>query len=135
MCNDMAAQGEMVRGGLGDYPLPPGMTTIGRAPLNDLVVDEPGVSRQHAAIKGEPKGYWIADLGSRNGTFVNEELLGREPRLLRDNDRIVLGGTKGIFKWIFSGRALTLDMATNERLRESHPGHPSPQQSAPTERL
>jgi pSer/pThr/pTyr-binding forkhead associated (FHA) protein len=41
------------------------MTMMGRATLNDVVLEEPGVSRQHAGIRGDAEGYWIADLGSR----------------------------------------------------------------------
>ena len=45
----------------------------GCAHPNDMVVDELGVSRPHAGIRGGANGYWISDLGSRNGTFVNGE--------------------------------------------------------------
>ena len=78
-----------------------GMKTSGRAPLNDMVVDEPGVSRQHAGIRGDEAGYWIEDLGSRNGTFVNGESVGTEPRLLRNMDRIELGGVNTPVHWLF----------------------------------
>jgi pSer/pThr/pTyr-binding forkhead associated (FHA) protein len=69
----------LVRGGSGNgstIALPEGMTMIGRAPLNDVILDAPGVSRQHAGLqhaglRGDRDGSWIADLGSRNGTFVN----------------------------------------------------------------
>ncbi|MEU6313746.1 FHA domain-containing protein [Streptomyces sp. NPDC047014] len=45
---------------------------IGRAPDNDLVVDELIVSRRHAELRARPDGgYEIADLGSHNGTYLN----------------------------------------------------------------
>ncbi|MHB6910426.1 FHA domain-containing protein [Streptomyces sp. DB-54] len=53
-------------------PLPPARTTrIGRAPDNDLVVDDLAVSRRHAELRAGPDGYVLADLGSHNGTYLN----------------------------------------------------------------
>ncbi|MDJ0381226.1 FHA domain-containing protein [Streptomyces sp. G-G2] len=46
--------------------------TIGRAPDNDLVLDDLVVSRRHAELRALPGGgYEIADLGSHNGTYLN----------------------------------------------------------------
>lgn len=54
-------------------PLPARTTVrIGRAPENDLVVNDLVVSRRHAELRGLPDGgYEIADLGSHNGTYLN----------------------------------------------------------------
>jgi predicted component of type VI protein secretion system len=48
---------------------------IGRDPENELVLEDPdrGVSRFHAEIRGEPSAYSIADLESRNGTWIDGE--------------------------------------------------------------
>ena len=103
----------LVRGGPNEgssITLSGGMTMIGRAPLNDIVLEEPGVSRQHAGIRGDSEGYWLADLGSRNGTFVNGERVGVDPRRLRNFDRIELGGTSTRVHWIFMESQATIDV-------------------------
>ena len=65
-------------------------TTIGRAPTNDLVINFPAVSGIHARITREGNNYFLEDLGSSNGTFVNgEQISGRY--LLSSGDRIGLG--------------------------------------------
>jgi cytochrome P450 / NADPH-cytochrome P450 reductase len=46
---------------------------LGRAPDNDIVVADPGVSQHHAELRPEAGAYRIVDLDSRNGTFVNEQ--------------------------------------------------------------
>ena len=46
-------------------------TRIGRAPDNDIVLDDLQVSRHHAELLSTPAGVKLVDLGTRNGTFVN----------------------------------------------------------------
>ena len=45
--------------------------TIGRAPSNDIVIDHPTVSAQHARLTKSTSGYRIKDLESTNGTQIN----------------------------------------------------------------
>src|SRR5260221_2416139 len=60
---------------------------LGRHPDCDVVLDAASVSRQHAQILRENGQYFIEDLLSRNGTFVNGRLIqGRHP--LEDGDRL-----------------------------------------------
>jgi Protein of unknown function (DUF3662)/Inner membrane component of T3SS, cytoplasmic domain len=65
--------------------------TIGRLPECDIVVSDPGASRRHATIALEDREYVLTDLGSTNGTLVNEEPVGVQ--VLSDGDRITIGTT------------------------------------------
>jgi pSer/pThr/pTyr-binding forkhead associated (FHA) protein len=59
-----------------EYVLEEGATaSIGRSPNNQIVICEEHVSRQHAVIAFRDGIFMLSDLGSANGTFVNEELL------------------------------------------------------------
>ena len=99
-----------IRGGHEDgrtIDLTDGVTSIGRAPINKVVVEVTGVSRQHARIRAEVNGYWIEDLGSRNGTFVNGTPVEGEGQKLRNMDRIDLGGCE-VLHWVFREVAATV---------------------------
>ena len=50
-------------------------TLVGRGPHCDLVLTDPSVSGDHAAIVWRGEGWEIRDLGSRNGTVVTGEVL------------------------------------------------------------
>jgi predicted component of type VI protein secretion system len=52
--------------------------TIGRDPGSDIFLDNAGISRQHARIERTPGGYVLEDLGSANGTFLNESQISRD---------------------------------------------------------
>jgi pSer/pThr/pTyr-binding forkhead associated (FHA) protein len=64
--------------------------TLGRDPTCDLVMSDPEVSRYHLRLYASANGYLIEDLGSTNGTFVNDVALG-DTRLLAPDDMIRLG--------------------------------------------
>lgn len=64
---------------------------IGRSLYATLVVDDPSVSRLHASIRRVADGFVIADMGSRNGTFVNGVQIGREPVKIGERDQIRVG--------------------------------------------
>ena len=75
-----------------------GSCSIGRATLNGLVLDSAKVSRLHAIIHSERAGaFWLVDLGSSNGTFLNKRRI-HEPTRLRDWDQITIGGNTFIFR-------------------------------------
>ena len=70
------------------YPLSKDEITIGRSPSNDVVVEDPTVSRKHAKLCREGNSWRVVDLGSSYGTKVNGER--QASVLLRDGDRISL---------------------------------------------
>ncbi len=67
---------------------------IGRRTPADVILAFPQISRQHARIEARPLGYFLTDLGSRNGTFVNgTSLAANTAHRLVGGDEIVFGGT------------------------------------------
>ena len=67
---------------------------IGRLPDNQLVVIDVKASSHHAEIRPDAKFYALVDLGSTNGTFVNEQrLIPHTPRPLHTGDSIRIGDT------------------------------------------
>lgn len=78
------------------YPLRKKVINIGRESDNDIVLDDPKVSRQHAKMKIEGDSYVIYDLASSNGTFVNNQRITNE--MLQDGDEIKIGDTIFVFK-------------------------------------
>ncbi|HFQ93001.1 MAG TPA: FHA domain-containing protein [Anaerolineae bacterium] len=68
------------------------ISSIGRSAANDIVLNDPEVSRHHARILRQGSVYSIEDLGSTNGTFVNNQRL-TSPVILADGDLIGFGET------------------------------------------
>jgi pSer/pThr/pTyr-binding forkhead associated (FHA) protein len=70
---------------LGNLPV-----QIGRAVENEIVIISKRVSREHVRIWRDGRHIFIEDLGSTNGTFLNDERV-LSPVVLRDGDQIVVG--------------------------------------------
>ena len=66
-------------------------TTVGRHHSSDVVIDDPSVSRRHAEITYSGDGYFVSDMGSKNGTFVNQDNIGKSQHSLVDGDEITFG--------------------------------------------
>jgi predicted component of type VI protein secretion system len=64
--------------------------TIGRDPDSDVYLDNPGVSRHHVRIEKEPQGFFAEDLGSANGTFLNDQQV-HQREFLQDQDVLRVG--------------------------------------------
>jgi hypothetical protein len=71
--------------------------TLGRAPDNDIILEDPKVSRHHAVIAFTEERYSITDLESANGTFVNGIRVREPHHPLRAEDVISLGDTEMTF--------------------------------------
>ena len=70
---------------------------VGRDPTNDLVIDHKLVSRKHARFERDEAGFYIRDLDSTNGTYVNGERI-TGVQLLRNNDEVGIVDTVVIFR-------------------------------------
>src|SRR5262245_35051985 len=77
----------------GSVTLDEGEHVLGRDPDVAIYLDSPGVSRRHASITIAEGRATIADLASKNGTFVGDEQV-RGSRVLSDGDIIAVGSVK-----------------------------------------
>ena len=55
--------------------------TLGRGPANPIQIVDPSVSRQHAQLRKIEGSYWITDLSSHNGTYVNNRRIHKQTPL------------------------------------------------------
>jgi len=106
--------GQMTRVSLDDLPI-----TIGRRSTNEIQVLDPTVSRDHARIDRDGNEYFVEDLASTHGTFVNHERIGRHD--LSANDRIRLGGAMGHVLTFRSGGEFTMLIGTTGKQTATEP--------------
>ena len=69
---------------------------VGRASDNDVIVDDPMVSRHHCQLKLQHGAYSFTDLGSRNGSWINGEQVSEVA--LGPGDSIQIGSTQIEFR-------------------------------------
>lgn len=70
-------------------PLSKERMTLGRRPYNDIVMDNLAVSGEHAALQAIGSEYYIEDLNSTNGTYINSKKIKRQ--MLQTGDTIEIG--------------------------------------------
>ena len=78
------------------YKLDQPTTVIGRSSKCHIFVDQESISRNHAKLMNKGKSVVVKDLGSTNGTYVNDKVI--DEAILKDGDLIKIGRT--IFKFI-----------------------------------
>ena len=81
-----------------DFRIRDGQNIIGSAPDADIVLHDTAISSKHASLRYKDQKFFITDLDSTNGTFLNEvtEPIAREE--LRDNDILRIGDISLKFK-------------------------------------
>lgn len=80
------------------FAIPDGQMQIGRSPENDVILDEPGVSRFHARLMFDNGTLWVREAGSRNGVFVNGQRVA-EHRALSVGDVIRIAELELTVRW------------------------------------
>jgi predicted component of type VI protein secretion system len=103
--------------------------TVGREGC-DVVLPDPEVSRRHAALRVTESGVAVEDLGSSNGTFVNEQRV-EGVRALRDGDVVRFGNTEWELRGAAApagggGGAIGAAQVTAARAIPTPPGAPAP---------
>ena len=73
-----------------------GVQTLGRGKDNDIVIDDDSLSEHHLKIEEKEGHCFITDLGSKEGTHLNGQRIGKD--LIRNGDVIQAGGIKILFK-------------------------------------
>ena len=100
--------------------------TLGRGDV-EIVLEDPFASSRHARIERQGGVIVLEDLGSTNGTYLNEELL-RGPQPLHAGDRIRIGDSEFTFEADVASRT---DAARRREFHGSDNGPPAPGQRGP----
>jgi hypothetical protein len=79
-----------------EFPLEKETVQVGRTGDNDIVLPDPNVSRVHARLNRRGDSFFVIDLGSTNGVWVNEHRVSETE--LTANDVIRLGSTRLVFR-------------------------------------
>ncbi|MCH8223051.1 MAG: FHA domain-containing protein [Chloroflexi bacterium] len=117
----------VVQSGVNDprqIPLDEMSHVLGRLPHADVGLENPFVSRKHAEIGFCEDGYFIRDLGSKNGTYVDGVRLGSERRFLEGGEIVEFGAGQVVATFALGTGTVTLPHPTDPRDDESVPTPP-----------
>lgn len=78
------------------FQIPAGRSTVGRSSTNNIVIDSHSVSLVHARILQKDDEWWVLNLLSTNGTYVNDRKV--TDSRIHDGDRLHFGDTEFIFR-------------------------------------
>lgn len=81
-----------------DFRVREGQNLIGSAPDCEIVLQDPAVSARHASLRYKDSKFYLTDLDSSNGTFLNEGAQSIAREELKDGDMIRLGDVAFKFK-------------------------------------
>ena len=81
-----------------DFRLREGQNTVGSAPDADVVIRDSTVSGKHVSLRHSEGRFYVTDLDSTNGTYLNDRLVATARQELKDNDMIRLGEVSLKFK-------------------------------------
>jgi pSer/pThr/pTyr-binding forkhead associated (FHA) protein len=112
-------------GTLVERDLSGGGVKIGKGPQNDIILGDASVSSAHAMISFEDGVYKISDLGSRNGTLLNDARI-TEPRALQHGDLIKMGHCALTFRLKEAGDTLSMQRTQMLGAGEAPPPPPAP---------
>ncbi len=90
------------------------VTTLGRAPTCQVVIESDFASRRHAQIIRRDEGYWLRDLSSKNGTFLDNEPVTQESLLINGME-IRIG--KAVFRFVDPATTRTMPGASGSTAR------------------
>ncbi len=77
------------------YALDGDVVSLGRHPKSDIFLDDITVSRRHSEVRRDGARYWVRDVGSLNGTYLNRERT--DDHEMADGDELQIGKFKLVF--------------------------------------
>ncbi len=77
------------------FPLNLTLTRVGRHPESEIVLDDITVSRRHVDVERAASGYIVRDVGSLNGTYVNQHRI--DQAALQQGDELQVGKFRLVF--------------------------------------
>mgnify|MGYP000269904408 CR=1 FL=1 len=110
-------------------------TTLGRRPYNDIVIDNPAVSGEHAVLQMVGADVFIEDLNSTNGTYINGKAIKKQ--LLAHNDTVEIVDSRtrevvaslkpgpAVLHMEFTGRGDELWLSARDDNTQDQPGRSS----------